>query len=195
MTSNVGRARNVTGDLEQSRNSAESRRYAAGMTPAEGYISDLFSDLRERASEAQRGEYTNADYQAGRLRAFQEVLSMMQNRAIVFELSLDALGMAGLDPLNDRLDPTALPFTHFRCLCCGCRTLAEAPPGTFDICPVCFWEDDKVQAQDPSYRGGANVVSLTEARANYLRVGASEERFLGNVRAPLPEELPPTRKL
>ncbi len=182
----------MTGDLEQSRNSAESRRYAAGMTAAERYVSDLFSDLRERATEAQRGPYTNADYQAGRLVALQEVLSMMQNRAIVFDLSLEALGMAGFEPFTDRLDPAALPFTHFRCLCCGCRTLGEAPPGTYEICPVCFWEDDLVQAKDPTYRGGANAVSLTEARVNYLRIGASEPRVLEHVRPPLPGELPPT---
>jgi hypothetical protein len=166
----------------------------ARMGTAEDYVSDLFSDLRERASNAQRGTWTSADYQAGRLEAFQEVLSMMQNRAIVFELPLDVLGMAGFDPFKDRLDPAELPFTRFRCLCCGCRTLTEAPPGTFEICPVCFWEDDLVQAKDPTYRGGANEVSLAEARETYLEIGASEERFLENVRAPTPEERP-RRKL
>jgi len=27
-----------------------------------------------------------------------------------------------------------------RCLCCGYRTIDER--GAFDICPVCFWEDE-----------------------------------------------------
>jgi hypothetical protein len=49
---------------------------------------------------------------------------------------------------------------------------------------VCFWEDDGAQLLDPSYRGGANGPSLMECQANYARLGASEERFLGNVRLP-----------
>ena len=48
----------------------------------------------------------------------------------------------------------------FRCPCCGCLTLDEEPPGTFEICPVCWWEDDNVQFDDPSYRGGANTRQL-----------------------------------
>ncbi len=28
----------------------------------------------------------------------------------------------------------------YQCLCCGCKTLESR--GKFDICPVCFWEDD-----------------------------------------------------
>ena len=34
---------------------------------------------------------------------------------------------------------------RYACPCCGFLTLDEAPPGTFAICPVCFWEDDDVQ--------------------------------------------------
>src|SRR5260221_11498508 len=30
----------------------------------------------------------------------------------------------------------------FFCLCCGYKTLREKPPGTFDICKICDWEDD-----------------------------------------------------
>jgi hypothetical protein len=81
---------------------------------------------------------------------------------------------------------------RFPCPCCGYLTLGEPPPGTFTICPVCFWEDDDVQFRDPSYRGGANTVSLQEARANFLRFGASDEALRGSVRSPLAEELPST---
>lgn len=161
------------------------------MTAAEGYIADLFSALRERATDAQQCTHANADHQEGRLLAFREALSMMQNHAIAFGLSLDALGMAGFDPFADRLDPAV---AHFCCLCCGCRTLSEAPPGTYEICPVCFWEDDPVQAKDPTYRGGANEVSLVEARVNYQRIGATDERSREHVRSPLPSELPPTSR-
>jgi Cysteine-rich CPCC len=62
----------------------------------------------------------------------------------------------------------------YRCLCCGSATLTEVPPGTFEICSVCGWEDDQVQASNPDYRGGANLVSLNEARANFLKFGRAE---------------------
>jgi hypothetical protein len=79
---------------------------------------------------------------------------------------------------------------RFPCPCCGYFTIGEEPPGTFEICPVCFWEDDYVQFGDPDFRGGANRVSLNEARNNFKTFGASEERVMGYVRPPLPDEMP-----
>lgn len=72
----------------------------------------------------------------------------------------------------------------YTCPCCGYKTLEEKPPGTFDICPICFWEDDNVQFDDPDYKGGANDVSLKEAQKNFLAFGASERRVLKHVRKP-----------
>ena len=34
----------------------------------------------------------------------------------------------------------------------------------FDICPICSWENDGVQMVDPDYGGGANKMSLNQAR-------------------------------
>lgn len=56
-------------------------------------------------------------------------------------------------------------MTKFCCPCCGKPTLDEEPPGTFQICPSCKWEDDELQFHDPNYAGGANVMSLNGARA------------------------------
>ena len=39
----------------------------------------------------------------------------------------------------------------------------------FDVCDVCDWENDGVQLDDPSFRGGANKESLNEARASWLK--------------------------
>jgi len=75
---------------------------------------------------------------------------------------------------------------RWSCPCCESLTLDEEPPGTFDICPVCFWEDDNVQFDGPDRGGGANRVSLNEARTNFTAFGASEERFRKNVRPPRP---------
>jgi len=44
--------------------------------------------------------------------------------------------------------------------------LPEERDNSFSICDVCFWEDDAVQSDDPSYAGGANKESLDEARLN-----------------------------
>ena len=77
---------------------------------------------------------------------------------------------------------------RFRCPCCGYYTLSSDPE--YEICPVCFWEYDKIQVADPDYAGGANELSLKESRENYLKYGACEERFIPNVRKALLEELP-----
>jgi hypothetical protein len=53
---------------------------------------------------------------------------------------------------------------------------------------VCFWEDDDVQFRDPHYAGGANSVSLIEARANFVKFAASAEAHRGQVRAPSVDE-------
>jgi hypothetical protein len=78
----------------------------------------------------------------------------------------------------------------YACPCCGFLTFEEPPPGTYEICPVCSWEDDPVQFEDPSYAGGANRVSLAQARQNFLDLGAASPEFVGNVRPPRDEERP-----
>lgn len=74
------------------------------------------------------------------------------------------------------------------CPCCGYRTLNER--GGFEICPVCWWEDDGQDDTDAEVvRGGPNgVLSLSQARANYREFGASDRRSVGSVRRPTAEE-------
>ena len=52
--------------------------------------------------------------------------------------------------------------SRHKCLCCG-KGIVEGNQ-LYDICSVCGWEDDLVQAEDPDYSGGANQMSLNEAR-------------------------------
>lgn len=40
--------------------------------------------------------------------------------------------------------------------------------GSFDICPICGWEDDGLQGNDHNYAGGANSLSVNEARIEYF---------------------------
>jgi len=75
----------------------------------------------------------------------------------------------------------------YRCPCCGYKTLTDAP-GCFDICPVCYWEDDKIQRDNPDYAGGANSISLHNAHENYKKFGAILREYSDIVRAPLDEE-------
>ena len=73
---------------------------------------------------------------------------------------------------------------NYTCPCCGYKTLDEQPPGTYEICSICFWEDDNIQYEDPDYEGGANIPSLRTAPNNYQLFGACEERCMEFVRAP-----------
>ena len=77
-----------------------------------------------------------------------------------------------------------------KCPCCGYYTidLDQGYP-CYDICPVCFWEDDPIQRKDETYGGGANKVSLIEARKNYQKFGACEAAMLQYVRRPNADEL------
>ncbi len=79
---------------------------------------------------------------------------------------------------------------RYACPCCGFLTLSQAPPGSYEPCPVCYWEDDGVQFADPDYTGGANAESLNVARVNFRSFGASSLNAVSAVRAPLPEENP-----
>jgi hypothetical protein len=79
---------------------------------------------------------------------------------------------------------------RYPCPCCGYLTLDEAPTGTYHICGVCRWEDDPVQFHSLDFEGGANEVSLAQARRNFHEHGVSETRFKGYVRPPLPAEQP-----
>ena len=79
---------------------------------------------------------------------------------------------------------------RYKCPCCGFYTYDEKPNGSYDICPVCFWEDDPYQLEDENNCDGANKVCLRKARENYLRFGACEQEMIMYVRNPFKEELP-----
>lgn len=95
----------------------------------------------------------------------------------------------------------------FVCPCCGCRTLDER--GVYDICPVCFWEDDaylvvnngelkgvRVDNDIPDEAlldvpsGANNGLTLREGRKNYRKFGACDEKMKRHVRKPKENELP-----
>lgn len=81
-------------------------------------------------------------------------------------------------------------FGSFQCPCCAYHTFDEPSGGSYDICEVCFWEDDPIQLAERDYEGGANKVSLQQAQRNFAEFGVSEPEFKRYVRAPHPDELP-----
>lgn len=76
----------------------------------------------------------------------------------------------------------------YRCPCCNYKTLHSR--AGYEICPVCFWEDDGQDDHDADeVRGGPNqFLSLTDARSAFKLRGACGERFLDEVRPPLEDE-------
>jgi len=73
---------------------------------------------------------------------------------------------------------------NMQCPCCGYYTIDT----DFDFCPVCFWQDDRVQSSQPNVDCGANVPSLIEARINFKNNGVSEEGYEKYCREPLAKE-------
>lgn len=67
-------------------------------------------------------------------------------------------------PGVESIEPT------FPCPCCG-WVVFEEPPGSYDICPVCDWEDDLAQLRFPRMDWGPNRRSLVDSQADWLRDG------------------------
>jgi hypothetical protein len=80
------------------------------------------------------------------------------------------------------------PETTYHCPCCLYPTLPMR--GGFQVCPICYWEDDGQDDQDAGrVRGGPNGhLNLIEARANFAAFGACEKRFCDKIRVPTDEE-------
>ena len=76
----------------------------------------------------------------------------------------------------------------YKCPCCGHFTF-EKKERAYDICPVCFWEDDPEQYKNPTLKGGANHVCLADARVNYKHFGACDTEMKKFVRGPKKDEL------
>jgi hypothetical protein len=78
--------------------------------------------------------------------------------------------------------------TLVACPCCGRRSLGAR--GFYEICAICWWEDDGQDNVDASkVIGGPNgALSLTAARANYLRHGTFNPARSDLVRHQVPAE-------
>ena len=71
----------------------------------EYYVSDLGKILRDAAFKVKRArdsaQGSDKEYEAGRLMAYNEVISLMQEQAKAFGLTLKQVGLSDIDPDND----------------------------------------------------------------------------------------------
>lgn len=61
----------------------------------------------------------------------------------------------------------------------------DREPGSHQVCPICYWEDNLVQLRFPNMPGAANVVSLVSGQRNFQSFGAADRRFVDKVREPM----------
>lgn len=80
----------------------------------------------------------------------------------------------------NKLTRKAKFIERYKCPCCGYYTLCSK--GLYDICPVCFWEDEDIE--NPNEYNECNRVSLNQARKNYLKFGSCEKNMKKYVRKP-----------
>lgn len=77
-----------------------------------------------------------------------------------------------------------------KCKCCGYYTLVGTMEEIgWDICPVCFWENDVFEEKPEAY-SGANHMTLAQGRENYKKYSVCDLKSLPHVRFPLPQEFP-----
>ncbi len=63
------------------------------------------------------------------------------------------------------------------CPCCGYLTLCER--GDYEICAVCFWEDNGLD--DAEKYSGPNYQTLGEAQTNFRDFGACDRASISHV--------------
>lgn len=67
----------------------------------------------------------------------------------------------------------------YQCPCCDFFTLHGR--GSFECCPICYWEDDGQDLDQPDRVSDANHITLRQARRNFERLGACDQAALSLV--------------
>ncbi|MEL6713360.1 MAG: CPCC family cysteine-rich protein [Planctomycetota bacterium] len=62
---------------------------------------------------------------------------------------------------------------RFQCPCCDYFTLHGR--GAYDVCPVCYWEDDGTDLNALDEVSGSNHITLRTARRNFESIGAADD--------------------
>lgn len=56
-------------------------------------------------------------------------------------------------------------------ICPVCKKHIFSEHASYEICPICGWEDDAVAARHPDLEGGANGMSLNEYKRRAVEAG------------------------
>lgn len=72
--------------------------------------------------------------------------------------------------------------SSFRCPCCDHLSLASR--GDYDICEICYWEDDGTDDVLYSTPFSPNHMTLAQGRLNYKTFGACTRAMLCHVKMP-----------
>lgn len=64
------------------------------------------------------------------------------------------------------------------CRCCDNKTIKEY--NNYQICPICFWEDDGTT--DENIYSGVNHLFLKDAKLNFITIGVCSEDYLKHVK-------------
>ena len=70
--------------------------------------------------------------------------------------------------IEDEKGEICMEKDEMMCPVCGKYRFAERD--TYEVCPVCEWEDDVYQERHPDMTG-ANPITITEAREQYRKYG------------------------
>lgn len=76
----------------------------------------------------------------------------------------------------DKIEPQG---NELQCPCCDYFTLGER--GEYQICPICFWEDDGVDITNLDEQSWSNHITLREGRSNFKKFGACNKAMIKNV--------------
>lgn len=147
-----------------------------------GFIVDHVSDGIACVKQVKEKEYDvvlmdiqmpNMDgYQATqKIREFSDIpiVAMTANAFEEDKQKALSIGMNGhiAKPIDmDKVIKTLSNVFVFKCPVCGKYTF-QSGPGSYEICPICGWENDKAQYKDPTLKGGANRLSLKEYKKQY----------------------------
>lgn len=80
------------------------------------------------------------------------------------------------------------PAISYACLCCGYRTLAAPPPGSYIVCPICVWEDLPPHLHQPK----PYCVALRRAQRTFLALGVCDARHRALARPATAHDQRPT---
>ena len=66
-----------------------------------------------------------------------------------------------------------IPEGRFQCVCCDYYTVVERH--SFEVCQVCYWEDDGTTMAGLEVESRANHMTLLAARKSFEAIGAIDQ--------------------